>query len=119
MGSGIQAIDKTNELLPVMTVCRNNFHNGAMTHSCYKFMKVLSVEFLWHGKQYFHALISNLKTATWLLVHKLSQLHKTLILGTHWLVFLRSVLPIGMGLMFSKMNPGSIYGFDITEKNSM
>ena len=32
MGSGIQAIDKTNELLSVMTVCRNSFHNGAMGH---------------------------------------------------------------------------------------
>ena len=42
MGSGIQAIDKTNELLSVMTVCRNAFHNGAMAHTCYKFMKVLS-----------------------------------------------------------------------------
>ena len=49
----------------------NALHNGAMAHTCYKFMKVLSVEFLWHvyfsWKQYFHALISNLMTATWLL----------------------------------------------------
>ena len=41
MGSGIQAIDKTNEFLSVMTVCRNAFHNGAMANTCYKFMKVL------------------------------------------------------------------------------
>ena len=33
MGSGTQAIDKTNKLLLVMTVCRNVFHNGAMTHT--------------------------------------------------------------------------------------
>ena len=42
MASGIQAIDKTNELLSVMNVCRNVFHNGAMAYTCYKFMKVLS-----------------------------------------------------------------------------
>ena len=30
------AIDKTNELLSVMTVCRKAFHNGAMAHTCYK-----------------------------------------------------------------------------------
>ena len=33
MGSGIQAIGKTNELLSVMNVCWNASHNGAMTHS--------------------------------------------------------------------------------------
>ena len=44
---GIQAIDKTNEFLSVMTVCKNAFHNGALAHTCYKFMKVLSIEFLW------------------------------------------------------------------------
>ena len=32
MGSEIQAIDKANELLSVMTVCINVFHNGAMAH---------------------------------------------------------------------------------------
>ena len=42
MGSVIQAIDKTNELLTVMTVCKNAFHNGAMACICYKFLKVLS-----------------------------------------------------------------------------
>ena len=35
MGSGIQATNKTNELLSVMTVCRNAFHNGSMAHTCY------------------------------------------------------------------------------------
>ena len=30
MGSGIQAIGKTNEVLSVMNVCRNVFHNDAM-----------------------------------------------------------------------------------------
>ena len=48
MGSGIQAIDKTNKLLSVMTVCRNVFHNGDITYICYKFMKVLSIKFLWY-----------------------------------------------------------------------
>ena len=70
MGSGIQAFDKTNEFLSVMTVCRNTFHNGNMAYTCYKFMTVLPTEFLWHvqfsWKQCFHALISNLMTATWL-----------------------------------------------------
>ena len=41
MCSGIQAIDKTTELLSVMAVCRNAFHNGPMAHTCYKLMKVL------------------------------------------------------------------------------
>ena len=48
MGSGIQIINKSNKLLSVMTVCRNAFHNGAMAYTCYKFMKVLSTEFLWY-----------------------------------------------------------------------
>ena len=30
------------KLSSVMIVCRNVFHNGAMTHTCYNFMKVLS-----------------------------------------------------------------------------
>ena len=38
MGSGIQATDKTNELLSVMTVFRNAFHNGAMSYTCYKWV---------------------------------------------------------------------------------
>ena len=37
MGSGIQAIDKTDELLSVMAVCRNAFHNGAMTYTWLQF----------------------------------------------------------------------------------
>ena len=32
-GRGIQATEKTNELLSVMAVCRNAFHNGAMTNT--------------------------------------------------------------------------------------
>ena len=44
MGSGVQATDKTNEPLPVMTVCRDTFDNGAMVYTCYTFMKVLSTE---------------------------------------------------------------------------
>ena len=59
-------------------------------------------------------------TATWLLrwmlVHKLSQLHETLILGGKALV---GISPNGMGLMFSHIHPGSISDFNITEKNSM
>ena len=45
MGSGIQATDKTSLLLSVITVYRNAFRNGAMAHTGYKFMKVLSAEF--------------------------------------------------------------------------
>ena len=48
MGSEIQATDKNNELLPVMTVCRNAFDNGAMALTCYKLIKVLSTEILRH-----------------------------------------------------------------------
>ena len=48
MGSEIQATDKTNEVLPAMTVCRNIFHNGPMAYTCYAFIKVLSTELLWH-----------------------------------------------------------------------
>ena len=48
MGSGIQAIDKTNEILSFMTVCRNAFDNGIMAYTCYKFMKVLFTKFSWH-----------------------------------------------------------------------
>ena len=88
MGSGIQAIDKTNELLSVMTLCINTSHNGAMTHTCYNFIKVLSTEFLWYvkfsWKQYFHALME-----ITIVVHKLSQLNKRRILGRLWLVFIR------------------------------
>ena len=48
MGSGILATDKTNELLSVMVAFKNAFHNGTMAHTCYKYMKVLSAEFLWY-----------------------------------------------------------------------
>ena len=48
MGSEIQAIDKTNKLSSVINVCKNVFHNGAMAHTSYKFMKVLSTKCLWH-----------------------------------------------------------------------
>ena len=37
MGGRIQAIGKTNA-----------FFNGAMIHTCYNFMKVLSTELSWH-----------------------------------------------------------------------
>ena len=37
-----------------------------------------------NGSNYFHALIPSLMTATWILVHKLSRLHKTLILLRHF-----------------------------------
>ena len=43
MGSEIQALDKTNKLLSVMTVCRNAFHNGTMAHICHKFGYLQSV----------------------------------------------------------------------------
>ena len=46
--SRIQAINKTKELLSVMIVYRNVFHNGSMAYTRNKFMKVLSTEFLWH-----------------------------------------------------------------------
>ena len=36
MGSEIEANDKTNELLSIKTVCRNDFHNVTTTHTCYK-----------------------------------------------------------------------------------
>ena len=42
ISSGIQAIDKANELLSIMTACENAFDNGIMAHTCYKFMKILS-----------------------------------------------------------------------------
>ena len=48
MGSGIQGTEKANKLLSVMTVYRNAFHNGAMVHTYYKFMKALSTKFLCH-----------------------------------------------------------------------
>ena len=44
--------------------CRNAFQNGAMTHSCYKFTKVLSTQYFCHVQ--FHHLISNLMIAIWL-----------------------------------------------------
>ena len=34
MSNGLQAIVNTNELLSVMTVCKNAFHNGAMAYTC-------------------------------------------------------------------------------------
>ena len=46
--SRIQAINKTKELLSVMIVYRNVFHNGSMAYTRNKFMKALSTEFLWH-----------------------------------------------------------------------
>ena len=48
MGSGIQAINETTELLSVLNVCRKVFYNGVMVHTYYKFMKVISTEFLWY-----------------------------------------------------------------------
>ena len=32
IGSGIQATDKSNELLTVVTVCRHGFYNGVMIY---------------------------------------------------------------------------------------
>ena len=47
MGRGIQATEKTNILLSVMSLCGNDFHNDAIAHTYCKFIKVLSTEFLW------------------------------------------------------------------------
>ena len=48
MDSGIRVIDKPND--SVTTVCIDAFHNTTLAHTCYKFMKVLFTEFLWHVK---------------------------------------------------------------------
>ena len=40
--SGIQANEKASELVSVMNMCRNTFHNGTTTYKCYNFMKLLS-----------------------------------------------------------------------------
>ena len=94
MGSGIQAIEKINKLLSAMTACRNAFHNGPMTHTCYKFMKVLYTTFIVTCVVLMEAIFpcfnlnpNDWNLATTILVHKLSQLHKTLILGRLWLEF--------------------------------
>ena len=94
MGGRIQAIDKTNEPLLVMTVCKNAFHNGVTARTCYKFMKVLSTKFFWACVVLMEAIFPcfNFKPddrnlATAILLVKLSQLHKTLIMGNLWLQF--------------------------------
>ena len=61
-----------------MTACRNPFHNGAMAHTYYQFMKVLSTGLLWHVEV---IKPDDFNLATTILVLKFSQLHKTLILG--------------------------------------
>ena len=48
--------------------------------------------------------------ATTILVLKLSQLHKTALVG---------ISLIGIGLIFSKIHLGSTFDFNITEKKSM
>ena len=87
MGSGIQAINKTNkllsamtacspkkkkkkkELVPVMTACRNTFHNGAMTYMLHihesTIHKIL-VACVVLTEAMLHTLISNLMNAIWL-----------------------------------------------------
>ena len=85
MGSGIQAINKTNkllsamtacspkkkkkELLPVMTETKNTFHNGAMTYMLHihesTIHKIL-VACVVLTEAMLHTLISNLMNAIWL-----------------------------------------------------
>ena len=63
MGSGIQAIDKTNELLSVMNVHTHDIYvlqiHERTIHRIFEACVILM-------GQYFHALITNLMTATWL-----------------------------------------------------
>ena len=54
MGSGIEAIDKANELLSVMTVCRHNSYFGVKTHTSWdvprskiRRLKILEKDLLW------------------------------------------------------------------------
>ena len=104
-------------------MCRKTFHNGAMTYACCKFMKVLSTTFQTFSTfvayvvlmeamfPYFNLKPDDCNLATTILVLKLSQLHKTLILRMLW--------NSRMGLIFSKIHPGFISDFNITEKYSM
>ena len=93
MGSGIQAINKTSELLSVLTVCRNTFHNGAMSyiymlqihestiHRIFVACAVLMEAML----PCFNLKPDDCNLASPNLVLKLSRLHKTLILVKLWL----------------------------------
>ena len=82
-----------------MAVCKNAFHNGAVTYTHYKFIKYYSHNLCgmcgFNGSNIcsFNLKPDDCNLATTNLVHKLSQL----------------------GLIFSKMHPD----FNITEKNPM
>ena len=51
MGSGIQAIGKTNELLSAMTVCRHGLHNGVMAYMLQTRKSTMNINF-WGGEQF-------------------------------------------------------------------
>ena len=89
-----------------MAVCRNAFHNGVVAHTCYKFTKVLSTEFLFLCVVLMEAIFPcfNLKPGDCNLVSTQTFL---IIWSTHTGKALVGIYPIGMGLIFSKMYPGS------------
>ena len=120
----IQAIDKTYAFLSVMTVCRNAFDNGVMAYMLQIHESTIHITFvacivlMEAIFPCFNIKPDNWNLATSLLVYKLSHLHKTFIVRTLWLKF-DEISPIGMELMFSKIHPGSMIDFNITEENSM
>ena len=91
MDSEIQAVDKTNKLLSVMTVCRMPSIMVSwyihVINSCRNFVVcVLLMEAI---LSCFNLTPDDYNLAAIILVYKLSQLHKTLILGKLWLEFLQ------------------------------
>ena len=95
MSSGIQAINKANELLSVMAMCRNAFHNDAIGYTCYKLMGstinrifVACVVLVEAISPCFSLKPDDCNLATTILVPKISQLHKKLVLGKLWVEFL-------------------------------
>ena len=91
MNSEIQAVDKTNKLLSVMTVCRMpsimvSWHIHEL-NSCRNFVvSVLLMEAIFPC---FNLKTDDCNLAAMILVYKFSQLHKTLMLGKLWLGFRR------------------------------
>ena len=61
--------------------------------------------------QWFNLKLDNYHLASTILEHKLSQLHSEKALV--------GISPTGMRLLFSKIHPGSLFDFHVTEKNSM
>ena len=95
MSSGIQAINKANKLLLVMAMCRNAFHNDVIGYICYKLMGstvnrifVACVVLVEAISPCFNLKPDDYNLATTILVPKISQLHKTLVLGKLWVEFL-------------------------------